>query len=102
MGFRFRRRLRIVPGLWLNISKSRISTSIGRRGMTLNLTRRGARPTVGIPGTGLSWRGRRMPFGGGRGSSAHTTGPGEIGALAVLAAAVLILALVGFLAILAR
>jgi len=29
MGFRFRKRIRIVPGLWLNASKSGISASIG-------------------------------------------------------------------------
>lgn len=102
MGFHFRRRLRVMPGLWLNLSKSGVSTSIGRRGLTLNLSRKGARPTVGIPGTGLSWRGRRVPFGDSRGSLAHTTGLDEIGMAAILAVAFLILALVGLLAIFAR
>jgi hypothetical protein len=31
-GFRFRRRLRLFPGVRLNFSKSGVSTSIGRRG----------------------------------------------------------------------
>jgi hypothetical protein len=56
MGFRFRRRVRVLPGLYLNVSKSGISTSIGRRGATLNLSKRGARTTIGIPGTGISWQ----------------------------------------------
>jgi hypothetical protein len=62
MGFRFRRRLRVVPGVYLNISKSGFSTSIGRRGATLNLSKRGARTTVGIPGTGVSYQSRREPW----------------------------------------
>jgi hypothetical protein len=31
MGFRFRKRIRIIPGLWLNASKSGISASIVAR-----------------------------------------------------------------------
>ena len=32
MGFRFRKRLRIFPGLWLNLSKKGGSLSVGSRG----------------------------------------------------------------------
>ena len=53
MGFRFQRRIRIAPGVRLNLSRSGISTSVGGRGFTLNS--RGT-ATVGIPGTGLSYR----------------------------------------------
>jgi hypothetical protein len=56
MGFRFRRRVRILPGVSINFSKGAVSTSIGRRGATLNLSKRGARTTIGIPGTGISWQ----------------------------------------------
>ena len=52
MGFRFRRRLRIFPGLYLNVSKSGVSTSIGGHGATLNVTKRGTRTTIGLPGFG--------------------------------------------------
>ena len=62
MGFRFRRRLRVVPGIYLNFSKSGVSTSIGRRGATLNLSGNGARTTVGLPGTGLSYRSKPVPW----------------------------------------
>lgn len=55
VGFRFRRSLRIAPGLRLNFSKSGVSTSIGGRGTTFNIGPRGNRTTVGIPGTGLFW-----------------------------------------------
>lgn len=53
MGFRFQRRIKLLPGVRLNVSKSGISTSIGGRGLTYNS--RGT-VTAGIPGTGLSYR----------------------------------------------
>ena len=56
MPFRFRKRIRIFSGLSINLSRSGVSTSIGRPGLTLNVGgKRGARVTVGIPGTGLSY-----------------------------------------------
>ena len=55
MGLRFRKRLRLMPGVHLNISKSGISTSIGRPGLTVNIRKGRARATVGLPGTGLSY-----------------------------------------------
>ena len=55
MGFRFQRRIRLLPGVRLNLSKSGVSTSVGGRGAWLTLGRRGPRATVGLPGTGLSY-----------------------------------------------
>lgn len=55
MGFRFRRSVRVLPGVRLNFSTRGVSTSIGGRGATLNIGRKGARATIGIPGTGLSY-----------------------------------------------
>lgn len=55
MGFRFRKSLKIAPGLRINLSKSGVSYSLGRRGLTTNISSRGIRETVGIPGTGLSY-----------------------------------------------
>ena len=63
MGFRFRRRIRIAPGIQLNIGKTGISTSVGGRGLTMNIGRGKTRTTVAIPGTGLSYSE----------SSSHTT-----------------------------
>jgi hypothetical protein len=63
MGFRFRRRVRILPGLWFNLSKSGGSISLGGRGATMNIGRRGARTTLGIPGSGWSWRSPTAPWG---------------------------------------
>jgi hypothetical protein len=56
MGFRFRRRLKILPGLWINLSKGAPSLSIGGRGATTNIGAKGVTTTLGIPGTGLSYR----------------------------------------------
>ncbi|MEG3132382.1 DUF4236 domain-containing protein [Rouxiella sp. T17] len=55
MGFRFRRSIKILPGVKINISKTGVSTSIGRPGATVNLSSRGVKTTLGIPGSGLSW-----------------------------------------------
>lgn len=53
MGFRFFRRVRIAPGITLNLSKSGGSISVGPRGAKLTVGSRGVRGTVGLPGTGL-------------------------------------------------
>ena len=55
MSIRFQRRLRILPGLRLNLSKSGVSTSIGVRGAHVTLGHGQRRVTVGAPGTGLSY-----------------------------------------------
>ena len=53
MAFRFWRRIRIAPGVTLNLSKSGGSLSFGPRGAKFTIGPRGKRATVGIPGTGL-------------------------------------------------
>jgi hypothetical protein len=59
MGWRFRRSLRIAPGVRLNMGKSGLtSLSVGGRGATLNLGKRGVTSTVSLPGTGLSYQHR--------------------------------------------
>ena len=55
MGFRFRKSIKILPGVRLNFSKSGISTSIGVPGATVNISGKGTRTTVGLPGTGISY-----------------------------------------------
>jgi hypothetical protein len=61
MGIRFQRRIRIAPGLRLNLSRSGVSASVGRRGAWLTFGRRGTRTTVGLPGTGLSYTSKTQP-----------------------------------------
>lgn len=55
MGFRFRQSIKLLPGIRLNVGKTVVSVSLGRRGNTINFGRRGIRHTLGIPGTGISY-----------------------------------------------
>jgi hypothetical protein len=63
MGFRFRKRIKLFPGLWLNASKSGISASVGGHGATLNLTARAFQETLSLPGSGVSYRTKRRKLG---------------------------------------
>ncbi len=55
MGLRFSRRLTIAPGLTLNLSKRGASVSAGVPGARFTVGSGGVRETVGLPGTGLSY-----------------------------------------------
>jgi hypothetical protein len=55
MPLRFRRSIRLGKGIRFNLSKSGISTSIGKPGATVNIGKRGVKTTVSIPGSGLSY-----------------------------------------------
>ena len=55
-GLRFRKSIGIAPGVKLNISKTGVSTSLGGHGATVNVGTRSRSVTLGIPGTGLSYR----------------------------------------------
>lgn len=57
MPLRFQRRIRILPGLHINLSRSGVGLSVGTRGAHIGIDSRGRRYTsVGLPGTGVSWR----------------------------------------------
>jgi len=73
MSFRFWRRVRIAPGVTLNLSKSGGSLSFGPRGAKFTVGSRGKRATVGIPGTGLFYT-TTLPSGrsGGRRSASYS------------------------------
>ncbi len=73
MSFRFWRRIRIAPGVTLNLSKSGGSLSFGPRGAKFTIGPRGKRATVGIPGTGLFYT-TTLPSGrsGGRRSVSYS------------------------------
>ena len=53
MSFRFWRRIRLAPGVTLNLSKSTASLSLGPRGAKYTISPRGNRATAGLTGTGL-------------------------------------------------
>ena len=53
---RFRRRVKIMKGLSLNLSKSGVSLNAGVRGASVTIGKKGTYLNTGIPGTGLSNR----------------------------------------------
>jgi Protein of unknown function (DUF4236) len=53
--FRFRRSIKLLPGIRWNIGKKSTSVSFGVRGLNYTLGTKGSRTTVGIPGTGISY-----------------------------------------------
>lgn len=61
MGFRFRRSVRLFPGVRLNFSASGISASVGVRGASVTVGPRGSHVNLGIPGSGLSFRAPLAP-----------------------------------------
>jgi hypothetical protein len=53
MGWRFQKRISVLPGVKLNISKGGVSVRTGVSGAGITFARRGVRGTVGLPGSGL-------------------------------------------------
>lgn len=53
MGVRFRKRVKILPGVRMNFSKSGVSLNIGRKGASVSVGKKGAYLNAGIPGTGI-------------------------------------------------
>lgn len=53
MGFRFFKRIKLAPGITMNMSKSGPSFSFGPKGMKYTVGANGTRTTLGVPGTGL-------------------------------------------------
>jgi hypothetical protein len=57
MGFRFRKSIKILPGVRANFGKSGLtSVSVGKRGLSANVGKKDVHVNVGIPGSGLSYR----------------------------------------------
>lgn len=56
MAWSYSRRIKIIPGVHLNLSKSGISTTIGVKGGSLNFGPNGTFVNTGIPGLGISSR----------------------------------------------
>lgn len=66
---RFRKRVKVFPGFYLNVSKSGISSTIGGKGASINFSKRGTYFNSSIPGTGISFR---TKIGGGRQSPSYS------------------------------
>ncbi|MCW3783900.1 DUF4236 domain-containing protein [Defluviimonas salinarum] len=104
MGFRFSKRVKILPGVRLNFSKNGVSTSLGPRGASVTVGKKGIHGNVGIPGTGLSYR-TRLDRPSGQ-SGGRTNGRAPVGdapssgasALGYIIAAVVFIGLIALLA----
>ena len=53
MGWRFRKRVKVAPGVNVNFSKSGTSLTVGGKGGSINVGRNGVYGNAGIPGTGI-------------------------------------------------
>src|SRR5262245_59046212 len=58
MGFRFRKSIKLAPGLRMNVSSSGVSCNIGPRGASISVGKRRTYLNTSIPGTGFSARER--------------------------------------------
>ncbi len=76
MVFRFWRRLKIAPGITVNLSKTGGSLSFGPRGAKVTVGPRGTRATAGLPGTGLFYT-HAMPRRSGKRSGSSRSGSPE-------------------------
>lgn len=64
MALRFRRSIKLAPGIRLNMGLRGASLSVGPRGASVNIGRRGVTGHVGIPGSGISYGSRLLSKGG--------------------------------------
>jgi hypothetical protein len=53
MTFRFRRTMKIAPGIRINLTKKGVSARVGPRGAGVTVGTSGTTVSAGIPGTGL-------------------------------------------------
>ncbi len=53
MSWNFRKRVKVAPGVYVNLGKNGASTSIGPRGAKITMGRHGTYINTGIPGTGI-------------------------------------------------
>ena len=64
MAWAFRKRIKVIPGVTINLSKSGISTSVGVRGASLTFKSDGVYRNLGLPGTGIYNREKIGGYGG--------------------------------------
>jgi hypothetical protein len=98
MSLRFYRRLRVLPGMTVNLSKRGASVSLGERGARVTLNTRGeVTETVGLPGTGVFYTQRQKL----RGRQANIQTPSNRGGmwafLAIVAAIIVAVRVVAWL-----
>ena len=72
MAWKFRKRIKIAPGVTINVSRSGVSTTIGPKGASVNIGKKGTYLNTGIPGTGIYDR-QKISGGASRRSSVMST-----------------------------
>ena len=72
MAWKYRKRIKIAPGVTINVSRSGVSTTIGTKGASVNIGKNGTYLNTGIPGTGIYDR-QRIGGGTNRRSSVTST-----------------------------
>ena len=111
MGWRFRKSLKLLPGVRLNFGKGGLtSTTLGGRWFKTNLSGRGVKHTVSVPGTGVSYQtdaGRGDAYNSDRQERRAASASGSRSLLLILVAVLLALILlavigVGILVVLTR
>ena len=65
MAFRFFRRIKILPGVSINLGKRGASVSVGPRGAKVTIGSKGVKTSVGLPGTGIRYEKKIASFGRG-------------------------------------
>ncbi|MCQ2114230.1 MAG: DUF4236 domain-containing protein [Bacteroidaceae bacterium] len=53
MAWKYRKRIKIAPGVTINVSRSGVSTTIGPKRASVNISKNGTYLNTGIPGTGI-------------------------------------------------
>lgn len=62
MPFRFKKRIKIFPGFYINLGKTGISTTVGVQGAELNINKTGVTENFAAIGTGVSYRNKIIKF----------------------------------------
>ena len=78
MAWSFRKRIKIAPGVHINLSKSGVSTSIGPKGAKVTMGPKGTYLHTGIPGTGIY---NRQKIGPGQVGITPPSSPSTLGSL---------------------
>lgn len=76
MAIRFRRTIKIAPGVRLNLGKTGVSARLGPRGAGVTVGTSGTRVSAGIPGTGVHVS-ERLSLGAKRGTAAVSRQPAD-------------------------
>jgi hypothetical protein len=70
MGFRFQKRISILPEININLGKRGASVPVGPRGLKTTISSRGVKHSIGLSGTGIRYE---TSYGGGSHGSRWTS-----------------------------